>query len=95
MVTFRVPDMTCGHCASAIARAVAAVDRAARIDVTVADKLVSIASGAADAEGLSPPAWERWLSGRAGHASASWGLAACPHRSTLSRRTVRTVLAAN
>lgn len=50
MVTFRVPDMTCGHCASTIARAVAAVDAGARVDVSVADKLVSIASPVAGAE---------------------------------------------
>lgn len=50
MVTFRVPDMTCGHCASTIARAVATVDKGARLDVSVSDKLVSIASPLPEAE---------------------------------------------
>lgn len=50
MVTFRVPDMTCGHCASTIARAVAAVDKGARLEVSVADQLVSITSAAAEAD---------------------------------------------
>lgn len=50
MVTFRVPDMTCGHCASTIARAVATVDKGARLDVRVAEKLVSIASPVPQAE---------------------------------------------
>lgn len=48
MVTFRVPDMTCGHCASAIAKAVAETDKAARIDVSIPGKLVSITSTAAE-----------------------------------------------
>lgn len=48
MVTFRVPDMTCGHCASRIARAVATVDQAARIEVNTADKLVRIEAAASD-----------------------------------------------
>lgn len=45
MVTFRVSDMTCGHCASAIARAVAEVDRNARIEVSIPDELVRVAGG--------------------------------------------------
>lgn len=50
MVTFRVPDMTCGHCAGTIARAVAAVDEGARLDVRVGERLVSITSPAAEAD---------------------------------------------
>ena len=50
MITFRVPDMTCGHCASIIARAVAGVDKAARIEVNVPVKLVSVTSTAAEGE---------------------------------------------
>lgn len=50
MVTFRVPDMTCGHCASTIARAVATVDKGARLDVSVSEKLVSIVSPAPEVE---------------------------------------------
>ena len=50
MITFRVPDMTCGHCASAITMAVAGVDKAARIEIDVPAKLVSITSTAAEGE---------------------------------------------
>ena len=48
MVTFQVSDMTCGHCASAIARAVAGVDKDATIQVSIPQKLVRI-SGTASA----------------------------------------------
>jgi copper chaperone len=50
MVRFRVEDMTCGHCASKIARAVAAVDADAKVEVSLAQKLVRITSSAAEAE---------------------------------------------
>lgn len=50
MVTFRVPDMTCGHCASAIARAVASVDKSARLEVRIAEKLVLITGAATQQE---------------------------------------------
>lgn len=50
MVTFRVEDMTCGRCASTIARAVASVDANAKVEVSVPQKLVRIASSVSDAE---------------------------------------------
>ena len=50
MVTFQVNDMTCGHCASAIARAVAALDQNARMDIRIQQKLVRVTSTAAAAE---------------------------------------------
>lgn len=50
MITFRVPDMTCGHCASTIARAIASVDKDARLEVSIPDKLVRVSSRAAQAE---------------------------------------------
>ena len=50
MITFRIPDMTCGHCASTIARAVASVDQAARLEVSIPQKLVSVFSTAAESE---------------------------------------------
>lgn len=50
MVTFRVPDMTCGHCASAIARAVASVDKRARLEVRIPEKLVLITGAATQQE---------------------------------------------
>ncbi len=50
MVTFQVNDMTCGHCASAIARAVAAFDKNAGLDVRIQQKLVRVDSAASAAE---------------------------------------------
>jgi copper chaperone len=50
MVTFRVPDMNCGHCASAIARAVASVDKRARLEVRIPEKLVLITAAATQQE---------------------------------------------
>ena len=50
MVTFQVNDMTCGHCASAISRAVAAVDQNARMDIRIQQKLVRVSSTASAAE---------------------------------------------
>ena len=50
MVTFQVNDMTCAHCASAITRAVATVDKAARVDVHIQAKLVRVSSTATVAE---------------------------------------------
>lgn len=50
MITFHIPDMTCGHCASTIARAVASVDQDARLEVSIPQKLVSVQSTAAQSE---------------------------------------------
>ncbi|MCC8403557.1 heavy-metal-associated domain-containing protein [Paraburkholderia sp. MMS20-SJTN17] len=41
---FEVKDMSCGGCASAITRAVANVDPAARLDVDISSKIVKIDS---------------------------------------------------
>ncbi|MBI2770376.1 MAG: heavy-metal-associated domain-containing protein [Burkholderiales bacterium] len=50
MTTFRIPDMTCGHCASTIARAVASVAKDARLDFNIPEKLVRISGDTAEAE---------------------------------------------
>ncbi len=50
MVTFQVNDMTCGHCASAISRAVALVDKDARLDIRIQQKLVRVSSNASMAD---------------------------------------------
>jgi copper chaperone len=42
MIEFDVDDMTCGHCASAIARAVRDADQTARVDVEVAARRVRV-----------------------------------------------------
>ena len=52
MVTFQVNDMTCGHCASVITKAVRAVDGAARVNVDLARSRVEIEPTEADAAAL-------------------------------------------
>lgn len=52
MVTFQVNDMTCGHCASTIAKAVAAVDKSARVEVDILRKRVRV-SGEASVRDLA------------------------------------------
>ena len=42
MVTFEVNDMTCGHCVSAITKAVAFVDPGAKVQVDLASHRVQI-----------------------------------------------------
>jgi copper chaperone len=42
MLTYRVEDMTCGHCASTITKAVRSVDSGAKVDVDLAQHLVRI-----------------------------------------------------
>lgn len=44
MIEIQVPDMTCGHCASVIARAVKETDAAARCEIDLAARKVTIAS---------------------------------------------------
>lgn len=44
MIEFNVNDMTCGHCASTITRAVKDVDAAGRCEVDLAAKRVRIVS---------------------------------------------------
>lgn len=53
MVTFEVNDMTCGHCVSAITKAVAVVDPAAKLQVDLAAHRVQIESTASSADVLS------------------------------------------
>lgn len=49
MLTYRVDDMTCGHCASTITRAVRAVDRGARVQIDLAQHVVAVEPTEADA----------------------------------------------
>jgi len=53
MIAFEVNDMTCGHCASTITKAVMATDRAARVEIDLGRHLVQIEPGDADAQQLS------------------------------------------
>src|SRR5687767_14452013 len=50
MIAFKVEDMTCGHCASAISQAIAGVDKASRTDVDIQQKLVQVSSTASTGE---------------------------------------------
>lgn len=50
MHTFQVADMTCGHCVSAITKAVQAVDAEARVAVDLAQHSVRIDGARVDAD---------------------------------------------
>lgn len=52
MLTFEVQDMTCGHCASTITRAVTEVDQDAKVTVDLSRHLVAVESNNADAATL-------------------------------------------
>jgi len=53
MLAYRVDDMTCGHCASTITKAIRTVDAGAKIEVDIGQKLVRVEPTEADAETLS------------------------------------------
>jgi copper chaperone len=53
MVTFKVDDMTCGHCASSITKAVQAIDPNAQVKVDLATHRAQIVSTLADTAQLS------------------------------------------
>ncbi len=46
MIEFKVPDMTCGHCASTITKAVKELDAGAKLDISLAEHLVRVDSKA-------------------------------------------------
>ena len=48
LVVFNVADMNCGHCASAITRAIKEVDKDAQVLIDVGGRTVEIEPGAAD-----------------------------------------------
>ncbi len=52
MITFEVNDMTCGHCASTITKAVKSVDQGARVAIDVATHRVQIEPTESDAAEL-------------------------------------------
>lgn len=53
MNTFRVDDMTCGHCASTITKAVRAVDAGAKVEVDLHKHLVHIEPTEAELQELN------------------------------------------
>ena len=46
MIEIKVPDMTCGHCASTITKAVKGLDASAQIDISLPDHRVRVDSTA-------------------------------------------------
>lgn len=52
MLAFKIADMTCGHCASTITKALKAADRDAKVYVDVAQHLVTVESRNATADEL-------------------------------------------
>lgn len=53
MQAFRVDDMTCGHCASTITKALKEADRNARVTIDLGQHLVMVEPTAADTQELS------------------------------------------
>lgn len=53
MITFEVNDMTCGHCAGTITKAVNAIDGQAKVAIDINRHLVTIESGVASADSLA------------------------------------------
>ena len=52
MITFEVKDMTCGHCASTIAKALKAADKDAKVEIDLAARRVQVEPESADASDL-------------------------------------------
>lgn len=50
MVTFKVNDMTCGHCVSLINKAIKEVDSNARVEVKLDQHLVMVESDRVDTQ---------------------------------------------
>lgn len=44
MIEFKVSDMTCGHCASTITKAVKDLDAGAKLDISLAEHRVRVES---------------------------------------------------
>ncbi|MBK6852550.1 MAG: heavy-metal-associated domain-containing protein [Burkholderiales bacterium] len=49
MVEFKLPDMTCGHCAATVKRTVQALDASAQVDVDLPTHMVRIETSADEA----------------------------------------------
>ena len=47
MIELKVPDMTCGHCASTITKAVKELDASAKVEVSLPEHKVRVESKAA------------------------------------------------
>jgi copper chaperone len=71
MIAFEVNDMTCGHCVSAITKAVKQVDAAAQVSVDLPTKRVEINSSVADGAALQAAIQEAGYSPRTAPAASS------------------------
>jgi len=49
MTELKVPEMSCGHCKTAVEKSVASVDAGARVEVDLENRTVSIQSTVPDA----------------------------------------------
>lgn len=95
MTTFHVPGMTCGHCASTIARAVTGVDKDARIEVSIPQKLVNVTSTAQEddlAEAIREAGYatEKLAAVPARHAAAAGGCCCGTKRAAVDARQAAT-----
>ena len=52
MIAFEVQDMSCGHCASTITKAVKALDANAKVLIDLANHRVEVEPGAANSQEL-------------------------------------------
>lgn len=52
MITFQVNDMTCGHCASTITKAIKELDPTAKVEIDLHQHRVSVAVVSADAQSV-------------------------------------------
>ncbi|MFN3885701.1 MAG: heavy-metal-associated domain-containing protein [Aquabacterium sp.] len=52
MLAYRVDDMTCGHCAATITKAIQALDSQARVEIDLAQHRVQVETAQADAEAV-------------------------------------------
>lgn len=50
MIELKVPDMTCGHCASTITKAVKELDASAKVEVSLPEHKVRVQSTASKEE---------------------------------------------
>jgi len=53
MITFKVSDMKCGHCAGTITRAISALDKSAQVEIQIPRQLIRISSSAASTAQLA------------------------------------------
>jgi copper chaperone len=53
MIAFQVDDMTCGHCASTITKALKAIDKDAQVRIDLAQHRVQVEPVSSDADELA------------------------------------------